>query len=90
MIGLGEMLAREKDATEHWTLELDLRDTEEGHELGPGIAQAHVLCCQDRQSVYCLAKDLSRGVGVFTVAGLLAGVTRHYREVHTDGGGSPV
>ena len=89
-MSMAEMLARDRDATGNWALELDLRDTEPGHELGPGVPQAHVICSADRLSVYCLAKDLRRGVGVFTVAGLLAGVTRHYREAHCDGGGNPV
>ena len=73
-----------------WPVELDLRATGDGDARGPGLAQAHLICTACRQSVYCLAKDLSAGVGIVSIEILAAAVTRHYREAHTDGGGIPV
>jgi hypothetical protein len=78
------------EQTGQWLLELDLRETEAGHARGAGVKQAHLICTRDRQSVYCLAVDLSHAVAVFTVEGLAAAVMRHVREVHCDGGGNLV
>lgn len=90
MTGLDEMLARTAGPVASWPLELDHRVTEDGDHRGGELAQAHLICGRCRQSVWCLSKDLDAGVGVFTLGQLGAAVTRHFREVHTDGGGSPV
>ena len=90
MSTLAEMLARTVGPVNSWPLELDHRTTGEDDDRGPGLEQAHLICGRCRQSVWCLSKDLAAGVGVFTPAQLAAATTRHFREVHTDGGGSPV
>jgi len=77
------------EITDQWSLELDLRVTDEGHHRGEGVPQAHVVCSRDRQSVFCLSVDTRGGAYVFTVAGLSAAVLRHVREAHCDGGGIP-
>lgn len=86
---LAAMLARYTGPAAEWPVEVDIRATEPGDDRGPGLVQVHLVCTVDRQSVYCLAKDLAHGVAVTSVGQLLAAVTRHYRESHTDGGGLP-
>lgn len=90
MIGLGEMMERLSGIVPQWPLEFDERVTGEDDDRGPGLRQGHLICGRCRQSVWCLAKDLDAGVGVFTLGDLGAAVTRHYREAHTDGGGAPI
>ena len=90
MSALDEMLARTAEPVASWPLELDLRTTGEGDSRGPGLGQAHLICSFCRQSVLCLSRDLSRAVTVVSVAAIDAAATGHYRETHTDGGGSPV
>lgn len=90
MTGLDEMLSRTAEPVASWPLELDLRWTTKDDSRGPGLYQAHLICVDCRQSVLCLAKDLNESVAVVSIGILDAAVTRHFREVHTDGGGSPV
>lgn len=87
---LDEMLARVTQAAEEWQIELELRTTGDDDDRGPGLFQAHLVCTVCRQSVFCLAKDIYAGAAVVSVGMLGAAVTRHYRERHTDGGGTPV
>lgn len=90
MTGLAEMLSRTAEPVASWPLELDLRTTGEDDDRGAGLRQAHLICVSCRQSVFCLAKNLDEAVAVVSPGILDAAVTRHYRETHTDGGGSPV
>lgn len=86
------MLARVAGEVGEWPVELDLGVTEAGHELGGGIVQAHLICSAPAcgQSVLCLAKDVSASAAVVSAQIITAAITRHYREVHCDGGGMPV
>lgn len=86
------MLARVGAAVEEWPIELDLRVTDEDHHLGAELGQAHLICAAPacRQSVLCLSADVRAGAAVVSVQIITAAVTRHYREVHCDGGGLPI
>jgi hypothetical protein len=86
------MLARTGAAAGEWPVELDLRVTEDGHELGGEVGQAHLICSAPGcgQSVLCLAKDVRAGAAVVSAQIITAAITRHYREAHCDGGGLPL
>lgn len=66
-----------------WPVLFVLRHTEPGHDMGPGIQQAHLVCTACAQSVICLSPDTRNWTGYLVSPGeITARTLAHIRQCH--------
>jgi hypothetical protein len=79
----------DQDRADSWPVLFVIRETEPGHDRGPSVPQAHLVCTACAQSVICLSPDLGAVAAGYVSAGYLvspgeirARTLAHIRQCH--------
>lgn len=80
--GTGEQTAQARTHARHWKLVTRIEETQDGHILGSGISEFHLVCSHDNQSIWRLQSGGSSFAT--TIWDIECGLIRHLMQCHRE------